>query len=212
MERILAILIGYAFGLIQTAFIVGKLEGIDIRKYGSGNLGATNTTRVLGKKKGAIVFFLDMIKAILAFTVATLILGGGSSINPGISHNVYFGIYAGLGAILGHCFPFYMKFKGGKGIACAIGIMLSIDFIIAITLIALCTSIVILKKYVSLASLIFVCLSPIFLVIYRFPLEIIAISCLIAAVCVVLHRENIKKLLNGTERKLGDKSEKVEKV
>lgn len=207
MYRIFALLIGYIFGLIQTSFIVGKLEGIDIRKYGSGNLGATNTTRVLGKKKGAIVFFLDLIKAIVAFTVATLIFGGESSINSGVSHNVHFGIYAGLGAVLGHCFPFYMKFKGGKGIACAIGVMISIDFIIAITMIALCTSIIILKKYVSLASLIFVCLSPIFLAVYRFPIEIIAISCLIAAICVFLHRGNIKKLLNGTERKFGEKAE-----
>ncbi|MCL1923964.1 MAG: glycerol-3-phosphate 1-O-acyltransferase PlsY [Defluviitaleaceae bacterium] len=210
--RILSLLIGYAFGIIQTAFIVGKLEGIDIREHGSGNAGSTNTLRVLGKKKGAIVFFLDIFKAILAFATATLIFGGESSLSFGISHNIYFGIYAGLGAILGHCFPFYLKFKGGKGIACAIGIMLSIDFIISITMIAFCISIVILKKYVSLGSIIFVSAAPLFLAVYGFSFEIIMVSISISFICLFLHLENIKRLLSGTERKIGDTKDKITNV
>lgn len=199
MIRILAILIGYLFGLIQTSFIIGKLEGIDIRNYGSGNAGTSNAIRILGKKKGAIVFVLDVLKAVIAFFTATLILTGYTSI--------VVGIYAGLGAVLGHCFPFYMKFRGGKGIACAIGIMLSIDILISLTLIMLCLAIVIFTKYISLGSIIFVLLSPVFLLVYSFSFEITFISSLIGLICVYLHKSNIIRLLNGSEMRIDEKIE-----
>lgn len=203
MIRILAILIGYLFGLIQSSFIIGKLEGIDIRNYGSGNAGATNAIRILGKKKGTIVFILDVLKAILAFFVSILILD--SILDSYFPYSIIIGIYAGLGAVLGHCFPFYMKFKGGKGIACAIGIMISIDLLISLTLIMLCIAIVIFKKYISLGSIAFVSLSPIFLSIYSFSFEVILVSTLIGLICIYLHKSNIIRLFKGTEMRIDEK-------
>ena len=120
MVRIICLLIGYAFGLFQTAFIYGKLHGIDIREHGSGNAGTTNSLRVLGKKAGIIVLLFDIIKCILAVVTVKLIFGETyKDMLPLLQ------IYAGAGAILGHNFPFYLKFKGGKGIATTAGLILS---------------------------------------------------------------------------------------
>lgn len=109
MERIICLVIGYVFGLFQTAFIYGKAHGIDIRQHGSGNAGTTNALRVLGKKAGLIVFLGDVLKTVLAMVICRLLFRNSApQMLPLLS------LYAGAGAILGHNFPFYMKFKGGK--------------------------------------------------------------------------------------------------
>ena len=119
MERLYCIIIGYGFGLFQTAFIYGKMHGIDIREHGSGNAGTTNTLRVLGTKAGLIVLAGDIIKTILAIVVCELLFG---KTHP---QEVYLlKLYAAAGAILGHNFPFYLKFRGGKGIASTAGLVL----------------------------------------------------------------------------------------
>ena len=120
MERIICLVIGYAFGLFQTAFIYGKINGIDIREHGSGNAGTTNALRVLGTKAGLIVFAGDVIKTVLAIVIFGLIFKDS---HP---EEVYLlKLYAATGAILGHNFPFYLNFKGGKGIAATAGLILS---------------------------------------------------------------------------------------
>ena len=120
MERLYCILIGYVFGLFQTAFIYGKLHGIDIRNYGSGNAGTTNTLRVFGTKAGLLVLFGDIIKTILAVVLCGALFGKA---HP---EELYLlKLYAATGAILGHNFPFYLHFKGGKGIAATAGLVLS---------------------------------------------------------------------------------------
>ena len=120
MERLICLVIGYCLGLFQTAYFYGKMKGIDIRQHGSGNAGTTNTLRVLGTKAGLIVLAGDILKTILAVVVVTLIFGKS---NP---ETIYLlKLYAGAGAILGHNFPFYMNFKGGKGIAATAGIIIS---------------------------------------------------------------------------------------
>ena len=111
MERIYCILIGYAFGLFQTAFILGKIKGIDIRKHGSGNSGTTNTLRTLGIKAAAVTFLGDLLKAIIPVIIVKFAFAG---IWDGDMEVVE--IYAGFGAVLGHNFPFYLKFKGGKAL------------------------------------------------------------------------------------------------
>ena len=113
MERLVCVAIGYLFGLFQTAYIYGKLHGIDIRNYGSGNAGTTNTLRVLGTKAGLIVLAGDILKCILAIAAVRLLFAGG------VHEDMYYllAMYAALGAILGHDYPFYLGFKGGKGIA-----------------------------------------------------------------------------------------------
>ena len=113
MIRLVCLLIGYVFGCFQTAYIYGRLHGIDIRKYGSGNAGTTNSLRVLGKKAGIIVLLCDMLKTGLAMMVVRLLF------RERYGDILYLlAIYAAAGTVLGHNFPCYLGFKGGKGIAC----------------------------------------------------------------------------------------------
>ena len=118
MERVICLSIGYLFGLFQTAYIYGKIHGIDIRQYGSGNAGTTNTLRVLGTKAGLIVFAGDVLKCVFAVVICSALFGKS---HPDMVY--LFKIYAAAGAILGHNFPFYLHFKGGKGIAATAGLI-----------------------------------------------------------------------------------------
>lgn len=148
MERIICLLIGYVFGLFQTAFFYGKAHGIDIRQHGSGNSGTTNALRVLGTKAGLIVFLGDCLKCIAAVVVVRLIFGGSHPVE------IYLlSIYAGAGAILGHNYPFYMGFKGGKGIAATAGLILSFHPYFIPMAVLVFFSIFLITHYVSLGSL-----------------------------------------------------------
>ncbi len=147
MERIYCILIGYVFGLLQTAFILGKFRGIDIRKHGSGNSGTTNTLRVLGTKAGLFVFFGDCVKCILAVLLTTWLFKEGSIAEEFVK------LYTGFGVILGHNFPFYMHFKGGKGIASTAGMIISFDWHFVVVGIILFFGAFLITHYVSLGSL-----------------------------------------------------------
>ena len=120
MERVICLAIGYVFGLFQTAFFYGRAHGIDIRQYGSGNAGTTNTLRVLGTRAGLIVLAGDCLKCIAAVVVSRMIFGES---HPDMIYLL--SLYAGAGAILGHNYPFYMNFRGGKGIAATAGLILS---------------------------------------------------------------------------------------
>lgn len=119
--RVIALAIGYVFGLFQTGYLYGKSQGIDIRQEGSGNAGTTNSLRVLGIKAGLITFLGDLCKAIFAVLLVKLIFQDSY---PQVIKNLE--LYAGFGAVLGHNFPFYLKFKGGKGIACTAGMILAV--------------------------------------------------------------------------------------
>ena len=120
-QKLLCIIIGYAFGLFQTGFIIGKIHNIDIREYGSGNSGTTNAMRTLGKKYGFITYFGDALKAVFAVILTYFIF---RDICAG--HMMVIALYTGLGVVLGHNFPFYMHFKGGKGIAVSFGVLLAL--------------------------------------------------------------------------------------
>ena len=172
---------------------------IDIREHGSGNAGTTNTVRVLGAKAGAIVFFLDLFKVIVSYILCSLIFGGNGSFVSGSSYLP--GIYAGIGAVLGHNFPFYLKFKGGKGIACTLGMMLCIDWKIALITYAIGFVLFIIKWYVSLSSLLMALLFPILLIVFRFDTESVLLCFALCALAYIKHSGNIKRLLNGTESK-----------
>ena len=148
MIRIVCILIGYAFGLFQTAYIYGKIKGIDIRKYGSGNAGTTNTLRVLGPKAGIIVLIGDMIKCILAVLFTTLLFGKSHS------DIIYLlKIYTALGAVIGHDFPFYLNFKGGKGIASTSGLLIAFHWSFIPMFLIMFLAPFLTTQYVSLGSL-----------------------------------------------------------
>ena len=201
MERLWCILIGYAFGCIQTSYIVGKLtRNIDIRDYGSGNSGATNAIRVLGTQTGLLCMVGDIVKGILALMTVSLLYGYGAK---------YLLLYTGVGAVLGHNFPFYMGFRGGKGVAVTIGIMALLDW--RIFLIAGIPSLVLLAifRYMSLASLTFVTIFPICTAIFYLSaphgLEVTLLSLFFTVMIYWRHKGNIKRLIAGTERKVGEK-------
>ncbi len=203
MERIICIIIGYIFGLFQTAFIFGKVfKHMDIRTEGSGNSGTTNAFRVMGKKAGIAVFIGDFLKVVIAFFIARLLFGG-----------LNFSMYAALGCVLGHTFPFYMGFKGGKGIACSLGLMLCISPVLAVVtyLIGFCVFKV--KSYISLASLTMAAVFPILMAfcllggIMGFDIESVVIMFIISALAFYKHKKNISRLLSGTENKFSVKKE-----
>ena len=121
MMRLAALAIGYIFGIFQTGFIYGKLQGVDIRQHGSGNTGATNTLRTFGWKGGVITFAGDCLKAVFAILLVKAVFGDYFDGDVKVLE-----LYAGMGAVLGHNFPFYLKFKGGKGIACTAGVAFAV--------------------------------------------------------------------------------------
>lgn len=207
MVRIACLLIGYVFGLFQTAYFYGKAHGIDIRQHGSGNAGTTNTLRVLGTKAGLIVFAGDCLKCIAAVALVRLIFGS-------TYHDIIYllCLYTGAGAILGHNYPFYLNFKGGKGIAATAGMVISFHPYFVITGLFLFFIPFFTTHYVSLGSLLVYAGLMIQLVIFGqtgFFAEMsqgqliemyIVFGCLLA-LAYWKHRENIVRLVQGKERK-----------
>lgn len=209
LERVICLIIGYFIGCIQTAFIVGKFMGkIDIRDYGSGNAGTTNVTRVMGAKAGAIVFLSDILKAVLAYVLCTVCFAGDGFFEGWgllFSKESFLGIYAGVGVVLGHDFPFYLKFKGGKGIASTLGLILCINWQVALITYAIGFVIFIAKKYISLASLSMVLIAPIVMKIFDFNYEAVGLMFGICVLAYWQHSDNIKRLIKGEENKFSIK-------
>lgn len=209
MLRILLLIIGYFIGNIETGYIFGKLNKMDIRNYGSGNAGATNTLRVLGPKAGLIVFLGDFCKSLLPCLVVRYIF------RDNVSLSYVYMLYIGLGVVLGHNFPFYLGFKGGKGVASTAGIIMALDYRIAFVCLAIFILIVAITRYVSLASIvvmiIFIGMSHMLVKTnYGFtdgssPMEFRLLIVIIGFLSIFMHRANIKRLLNGTENKIGKK-------
>lgn len=214
MERIMCLVIGYIFGLFQTAYIYGKLNHIDIRQYGSGNAGTTNALRVLGPKAGIIVYFGDFLKCVIACMLTRFVIAYSMP-----DKAMLLMLYAGLGVVLGHNYPFYLKFKGGKGIAVTSAILFSIlDWRILVPSFLVFVAVVGITRYVSLGSLVLVLQLLIEYSIfalrgdYGLAQSYIIESIVIVAIFTVLafwkHRANIVRLIKGTENKLGAKNKK----
>lgn len=206
MIRVICLIIGYVCGLFQTSFIYGKMNGIDIRDYGSGNAGTTNALRVLGTKAGLIVFAGDVIKCILAVTIARLLFGKG---HPDMVY--LYMLYAGVGVILGHNFPFYLNFRGGKGIAATAGLILSFHPYFIPMGVVMFFGAFLTTHYVSLGSLLVYAGFMVELVVLGqmgvFGLsaaglaELYILGAFLTVMAYWKHRENIKRLLAGNERK-----------
>lgn len=208
MERLICIVIGYVFGLFQTGYIYGRLHDVDIRKMGSGNAGSTNALRTLGIKAGIITFLGDSFKCIFAVLAVRLIFGSShAEIMPLLS------MYAGLGAVLGHNFPVYLGFRGGKGIAAMAGLLAATtnSWIILIAL-AVFVTIVASTRFVSVGSIAVVLIFFAGVVIrgqigaYGMDApalyEMYAVAGFLAVMAIWKHRANIGRLLNGTENKI----------
>ncbi len=207
VERILCLLIGYVFGLFQTSFVYGKAHGIDIRQHGSGNAGTTNALRVLGPKAGAIVLVGDFFKCLIAVIIVRLIW---TSTYPDTIYLLV--IYTATGVIIGHNFPFYMNFKGGKGIAATAGMIASFHpYFIPVGL-ALFIGTMLITHYVSLGSLMVYAGLMIQMVICgQMGLfkgmtqanlnELYIVTAFLMVMAYWKHRENIVRLVKGVENK-----------
>lgn len=206
MERIICLVAGYLFGLLQTGYFYGRLNKIDIRNYGSGNSGTTNALRVLGKKAGAVVFFGDFLKAFIPCMAVRILFRE----RPEIAY--LFMLYTGLGVILGHNYPFYLKFKGGKGIAATAGLIVALDLrLMAVTLAAF-VILVAVTRFVSLGSLVVATIFLAWLVIMggrgsyglqaAYLPEFYIVAAVITGQAYWRHRANIVRLVQGKENKI----------
>lgn len=203
VEIIVCLVIGYVFGCFQTGYFYGRLHGIDIRKYGSGNVGTTNTLRTLGKKAGYITYLGDALKAIFAILLVRYV------IYPGSSDNLLLTMYTGFGVVLGHNYPFYLKFKGGKGIAVTSGVMVAFDIRFAIPGAIGFFLAFFLTRYVSVGSLVLAVLFPIcVLIFYPGQWHLFIVSLVFCAMAFWRHRSNIVRLANGTENRFDKKKKK----
>lgn len=193
--------LAYLIGSISTAIILSKAHGTDIRTKGSGNAGATNALRTMGKKAGIIVTLGDCLKAVIAICLGLII--ANFTIENGHSAAVYI---AGIGAVLGHNFPIYYGFKGGKGVLVSMVAILFADWKIGLIVIAVALVIMAVTRYVSLGSVIgAVSLFLLALVMRSADTAYIIFAFVLAALAVFMHRGNIKRLIKGEENKLGGK-------
>ncbi len=205
--------IAYLCGSIPFGLLIGRLHGIDVRKQGSGNIGATNVGRVLGKKWGALCFVLDVCKGLLPTLIAGVMLGFTQQANLPATQ-AWQWLCIGAMAMVGHMFPLWLGFKGGKGVATALGVMLGVWPVL--TFAGLAGGItwllfVSVFRYVSLASIMAVLLVPLYIYFTGLMtarpthelLPFLLLTGLMALLIVVRHRSNITRLITGTEARLG---------
>jgi acyl phosphate:glycerol-3-phosphate acyltransferase len=200
MQEIVLIFIAYLIGSLPTAVLVSKyFFGIDIRDYGSGNAGATNTFRVLGTRWGAFVMAVDIMKGVLASFLYLLL--------PYYLTNEWdrtnFMIGLGLSAVVGHIFPIWANFKGGKGVATLLGMVLAIQPLVALCVIVVFLLVLYLTRFVSLSSILASIAFPLFiLVVFNEPEPLYRVFAIAVALMVILtHQKNISRLLQGNESK-----------
>ncbi|WP_088102222.1 glycerol-3-phosphate 1-O-acyltransferase PlsY [Halalkalibacter urbisdiaboli] len=198
---IVTALIGYLLGSISFSYIIAKkIKKVDIRQHGSGNAGATNTLRVLGVGPAVSVLALDIFKGVIAVWIGVFLAPNDSGLFPAI---------AGLAAILGHNWPVYYGFRGGKGVATTIGVLASLVFFPALFAGVIAIISIFITRYVSLGSLLFVLFTPIFTSIflhtYDYPSLYIVLTVVVALLSFWRHRTNIQRLFTGTESKIGQK-------
>ena len=209
MFRLVCLAVGYAFGLIQSAYIFGRLKGVDIRTVGSGNAGSTNALRAFGPKAGFTVLFCDAFKTMAAIWIMRLTLG---RMYPDILSLIIY--YTAVGVILGHNFPFYLGFKGGKGMAATLGLILSLSpFWFFVTMFSLFCVIFLTTHYVSLGCMCAYVLFVIETFIFGMKgmlgtnlsssslLELNLIAVFLMCLAVFQHRKNVVRLIKGEESK-----------
>lgn len=185
----------YFIGAIPTGVILARaFAGRDIRQEGSGNIGATNVTRVLGKKVGALTLVGDLLKGFLPVWAGAAVTG-----------SIGVACFMGLAAFLGHLFPIYLGFKGGKGVATALGVFLFLSPVVILIEVVIFAAAVANWKYVSLGSMLAAGTMPVFLYLLAKPMPVVLLSIIFAILIIKKHSSNIQRLLSGTENKIGQK-------
>lgn len=202
----------YLLGSVPFAFLLARAHGVDLRTIGSGNIGATNLARALGRKWGYLCFALDVLKGLVPMALVGALLGV-----PGRPVSLTLWLAVGIAAILGHVFPIYLKFKGGKGVATSFGVALGLwPYFTICALIALLVWViaVLIWRYVSLASVCAAVVFPIALAVGTLTIPswdhvnlwpLMVAATLIPLLVILRHRENIQRLLTGTESKIHSK-------
>jgi acyl phosphate:glycerol-3-phosphate acyltransferase len=197
----------YFIGSLPTGYLAGRLKGIDIRQAGSGNIGATNVFRILGKTAGIVVLVMDALKGFLAVRVAApwviARLGGDAALSEASLE--YLKIVAGFAAILGHNYTCWLRFKGGKGIATTAGVMLGLAPVALGIVLALWIVVFAISRYVSVASIVAAIFLPVSSWLAGQSLRMIAVTAVIGALAIYKHKSNIQRLLSGTENRVGAK-------
>lgn len=196
-EGLIVGLLAYLIGSINSSILVGKLwKKVDVRDYGSGNAGATNTLRTLGLGPAALVILGDVLKGVIAVLLGRIFLGEIG------------GIVAGISVVVGHNWPVFFQFKGGKGILTSAAVIIMITPPIGAYVMAAAVIIIALTRYVSLGSLVGAVLLPLMVVMMKSEdTNLIIFSAILAVLAIYKHRSNIKRLLNGTESKIGSKKQ-----
>lgn len=198
LNALLTALASYLIGSFSSAYVLGKVFlKKDIRNYGSGNAGTTNAVRVFGKKIGAITFILDMLKGVLAVYIGGRLLGYEGKIITGIF------------AVIGHNWPIFFKFKGGRGIATSFGVLISLYWPIAILSFIFFIVVVAITRYVSLGSILCAILVPILGILIKKPFDRLYViaTVILAIMAIFRHRDNIRRLMQGQEFKIGERVE-----
>lgn len=204
-EIVICLIVGYCFGCFSTGYFYGKTKHIDVREHGSGNIGSTNALRTLGIKAGIITLLGDVAKCLIPAIILSQVFKGGA-----LGYDLTI-LYTGLGVVLGHNFPFWLKFKGGKGIAAMSGVIILFSLKLTAIDIVIFVAIVFLTKYVSLGSLVVSASLPLYAAIAckgsSDYIHIIIVCSIFTVLAFYKHRANIVRLLNGTENKLGQRAE-----
>ena len=192
MDYLLTGVIAYLVGSIPSGLILGKLFWhTDLRKYGSHNIGATNAWRTLGKVPGIIVFLADSLKGQAGVLLGLSLVGTPLA-----------AVIGGLLAIVGHSFSLFLRLHGGKGVATSLGVLTMLMGNVTLIVFVLWFTIVYMTRYVSLGSVVAGVLTPILAALFAYPMEYIVFTVIAALLVIVRHRENIKRLMNGTENKI----------
>jgi acyl phosphate:glycerol-3-phosphate acyltransferase len=216
-SRLISLLIGYAFGNVTFGFLIGKIKHIDIRKKGSGNIGTTNTLRILGPAAGAFTLLFDCLKAVIAAYLAMAIMRAAGI--PGEFLNAV-KAWAAFGAVIGHIFPVLLHFKGGKGVATGLGFLIAVCPLSLFASLGSFILIVIITQYVSAGSIVAAVSLPTQAIIFRiigvepykgrYGTEIMILTSLVGILALIRHHANINRLIHHCENKLSFKKKKEE--
>src|SRR5262245_50794461 len=188
METSLLVIFAYLLGSVPTGYILGSLAGVDVRKAGSGNVGATNVTRVVGKRYGIFTLVADIAKGFIPVVIA---------LNLGLTSTAT--AFVGIAAFLGHLYPLFLRFQGGKGVATALGVFLGLAPWATLVLMVIFVLVILTTRVVSLSSMVAAASAPIAFWLLSYSPTLIGTSFFIALMIVLRHRGNIQRLLSGTE-------------
>lgn len=199
---LLGIITAYGLGSIPTSYLMGRLFGVDVRKHGSGNVGATNVLRVLGKLPAVITLILDIGKGVLAVTVVVSIF-----YQKGVISSDLFRALLGMAVIVGHNWTIFLNFKGGKGVAAFIGVFAVLLPIELTAGLAIWLTTVWITKYVSLGSILLAISVPLMAAFSGKGIDTVVLAIIACIIICYKHKDNIDHLILGTERKIGEKAE-----